>query len=86
MKYAWIDQHRDIFALSEMCAVLDVSIASYRAWGKGGKPHRKRLTDSQMIFHIQVIHAEVKRPTAVLGWSKSCVPEACLLAKIEWNA
>ena len=61
MKYAWIDQHRDVFALSEMCAVLDVSIAGYRAWRKGGKPHRKRLTDSQMLFHIQVIHAEVKQ-------------------------
>lgn len=60
MKYAWIDGHRDIFALSEMCAVLDVSIAGYRAWQKGGKPHRKRLTDSQMLFHIQVIHTEVK--------------------------
>jgi putative transposase len=60
VKYAWVDQHRDVFALSEMCAVLDVSIAGYRAWQKGGKPHRKRLTDSQMLFHIQVIHAEVK--------------------------
>ena len=61
MKYAWIDRHRDIFALSEMCAVLDVSIAGYRAWQKGGKPHRKRLTDSQMLFHIQVVHAQVKQ-------------------------
>lgn len=61
MKYAWIDQHRASFALFEMCAVLDVSIAGYRAWRKGGKPHRKRLTDGQMLFHIQVIHAEVKQ-------------------------
>ena len=61
MKYAWVDQHRDVFALSEMCAVLNVSIAGYRSWQKGGKPHRKHLTDSQMLFHIQVVHAEVKK-------------------------
>ena len=61
MKYAWVDRHRDVFALSEMCAVLNVSIAGYRASQKGGKPHRKRLTDSQMLFHIQVVHAEVKK-------------------------
>jgi len=61
VKYAWVDGHRAAFDLSQMCAVLDVSIAGYRAWRKGGKPHRKRLTDSQMLFHIQVIHAEVKK-------------------------
>jgi hypothetical protein len=44
-----------------MCAVLDVSIAGYRALQKGGKPHRKRLTDSQLLFYIQVIHTEVKK-------------------------
>jgi transposase InsO family protein len=59
VKYAWIDVQRE-FALVEMCAVLDVSVSSYRAWKRGGKPDRKRLSDSQMLALIQSIHAEHK--------------------------
>ena len=47
MKYAWIAAQGQTFALSEMCDALDVSISGYRAWKRGGKPDRKRLSDSQ---------------------------------------
>lgn len=60
MKYAWIDGQRPAFDLSEMCAVLDVSISGYRAWKRGGTPDRKRLSDTQMLTLIQAIHAELK--------------------------
>lgn len=60
MKYAWIDEHGKAFALTEMCAVLDVSISGYRAWKRGGTPDRKRLTDAQMLAVIRAIHAEFK--------------------------
>ncbi len=43
-----------------MCQVLDVSESGYRAWKRGGKPYRKRLTDAQMLVLIQTIHAEFK--------------------------
>ena len=43
-----------------MCEVLDVSVSGYRAWKRGGKPDRKRLTDSQMLALIRAIHAELK--------------------------
>lgn len=46
--------------MDEMCRVLDVSESGYRAWKRGGKPERKRLTDSQMLTLIQSIHAELK--------------------------
>jgi transposase InsO family protein len=59
VKYAWIAAQRE-FALGEMCAVLNVSVSGYRAWKRGGKPDRKRLTDSQMLALIQAIHAEFK--------------------------
>jgi transposase InsO family protein len=59
VKYAWIDAQRE-FARAEMCAVLDVSVSGYRAWKRGGKPDRKRLSDSQMLALIQSIHAEHK--------------------------
>ena len=60
MKYAWIDGQRPAFDLSELCAVLDVSISGYRAWKRGGTPNRKRLGDAQMLALIQAIHAELK--------------------------
>ena len=43
-----------------MCRVLDVSESGYRAWKRGGKLGRKRLTDSQMLTLIQSIHIELK--------------------------
>ena len=60
MKYAWIGTHIKRFALIEMCVVLDVSVSGYRAWKRGGKPERKRLTDNQMLAVIRAIHAEIK--------------------------
>ena len=60
MKYAWIAAQGNAFCLAEMCDVLDVSISGYRAWKRGGRPDRKRLTDSQMLILIQAIHAELR--------------------------
>jgi transposase InsO family protein len=60
VKYAWIDAQRKDYGLDEMCSILDVSISGYRSWKRGGKPNRKRLTDSQMLALIQAIHAEFK--------------------------
>ena len=40
--------------------MLDVSVSGYRAWKRGGKPDRKRLTDTQMLSLIRAIHAELK--------------------------
>ena len=60
MKYAWMTAQGKAFPLSEMCKVLDVSLSGYRAWKRGGKPDRQRLTDSQMLALIRAIHAELK--------------------------
>ena len=61
MKYAWIAAQDKAYSLTEMCDVLDVSISGYRAWKRGGKPDRKRLSDSQMLALIRAIHAGIKR-------------------------
>jgi len=60
VKYAWIDEQRKVYELDEMCRVLDVSESGYRAWKRGGKPDRKRLTDAQMLALIRAIHKELK--------------------------
>ena len=43
-----------------MCDVLSVSISGYRAWKRGGKLNRKRLTDRQMRMLIRAIDKELK--------------------------
>ena len=48
------------YSVTEMCAVLDVSLSGYRAWKRGGTGERKWLTDSQMLTLIRAIHAEIK--------------------------
>lgn len=60
MKYAWIDGQRRAYPLPAMCATLSVSMSGYQAWKRGGTPHRKRLTDAQMLVLIRAIHAEFK--------------------------
>lgn len=60
MKYAWIDAQRREFPLPDMCEVLAVSASGYRAWMRGGKPDRTRLTDPQAVALMKSIHAEVK--------------------------
>jgi putative transposase len=60
VKYAWIDAHRPLFALTEMCPVLEVSISGYRAWKRGGTPDRQRLTEAQSLAVIRAIHVEHK--------------------------
>ncbi len=60
MKYAWIAEQGLRYPLVDMCKVLDVSISGYRAWKRGGRPDRKRLTDAQMLALIRSIHAEIR--------------------------
>ena len=60
MKYAWIDAHRNGFALNELCDVLDAGVGGYRAWQCGGTSDRRGLTDAQLLALIRSIHAELK--------------------------
>lgn len=60
MKYAWIDAQRRDYPLPDMCEVLTVSISGYRAWRRGGKPDRTRLSDAQAVALLKSIHAEVR--------------------------
>lgn len=60
MKYAWIETQRRDYPLPALCATLAVSGSGYRAWQRGGKPNRRRLTDAQLLALMQAIHAELK--------------------------
>ncbi|HDR9488435.1 TPA: IS3 family transposase [Burkholderia aenigmatica] len=60
VRYAWIDQQVGQYPLSSLCGVLSVSVNGYRAWTRGGKSGRTRLTDTQLLTLIRTVHAEVK--------------------------
>ncbi|QMI46935.1 MULTISPECIES: IS3 family transposase [Burkholderia] len=60
VRYAWIDQQVGQYPLSSLCGVLSVSVNGYRAWKRGGKSGRTRLTDTQLLTLIWTVHAEVK--------------------------
>ncbi|WP_244134260.1 IS3 family transposase, partial [Burkholderia gladioli] len=60
VRYAWIDQQVGQYPLSSLCGVLSVSVNGYRAWKRGGKSGRTRLTDTQLLTLIRAVHAEVK--------------------------
>lgn len=60
MKYAWIDRHVTQYLLVALCDTLGVSISGYRAWKRGGRPGRQRLTDDQLLALIRAIHAQFK--------------------------
>jgi putative transposase len=63
VKYAWIDAQRRDYPLPDMCEVLAVSISGYRAWRRGGKPDRTRLSDPQAVALMRSIHARSRAPT-----------------------
>lgn len=60
MKYAWIDEQRKDYDVTELREALQVSVSGYAAWKRGGSPMRQRLTDTQMLAHIRSIHREFK--------------------------
>lgn len=60
MKYAWIETQRKEFELAELGDALAVSASGYHSWKRGGRPDRKRLTDTQMVALLKAIHAELK--------------------------
>ena len=72
VKYAWIDEQRNDYAMDDMCSVLEISVSGYQSWKRGGTPDRTRLTDAQMLALIRVIHEELKAHTAAREWSGNC--------------
>jgi transposase InsO family protein len=60
VKYACIAQHRDEFALTLMCRVLQVSRAGFYAWLRRPPSARARL-DQRLRVAIRAIHAESQR-------------------------
>ncbi len=60
MKYAWIECHRQRWALGMLCKLLGVSPSGFKAWRAGGKSRGDRLSDMQLLSLIRAIHREFR--------------------------
>lgn len=56
MKYAWITQHRDSFAIAVMCDVLDVSTSGYYA-SIDRKPSPRAQRSERIAAAVRQVHA-----------------------------
>lgn len=57
MKYAWIEEQGDQFAVSRLCRVLRVSRTGYLQWRARAPSSRKRSND-KLGAQLRIIHAE----------------------------
>lgn len=55
MKYAWIRQHRDSFAVTTMCRVLQVSTSGYHAW-IDRQPAPRALRQERIREAVRTVH------------------------------
>jgi putative transposase len=60
VKYAWIECHRQRWALGMLCKLLGVSPSGFKAWRAGGKSRGDRLSDMQLLSLIRAIHREFR--------------------------
>lgn len=55
MKYAWIDAHRDQYAITRLCRVLDVSRSGYCQW-RVRPPSARELANKTLDARVATIH------------------------------
>ena len=59
MKYAWIEDHRDEFSVTRMCARLEVSRSGYNQW-RGRKPSDRARSNEQLDAAVVKLHTASK--------------------------
>ena len=55
MKYAWIDEHRDQYTVSQLCRVLGVSRSGYCQW-RVRPPSKRDLANQALDAKVAAIH------------------------------
>jgi putative transposase len=60
MRFRFIEDHRDVFLVRLMCAVLDVSASGYYAWRQ--RPESGRAAaDRELLTEVRRVHANSRR-------------------------
>lgn len=60
MKYAWVDAHRNHFAITRMCRLLQVSRTGYCQW-RGRAPSARSIANTVLDVQVAAIHARSRR-------------------------
>jgi transposase InsO family protein len=60
VKYAWIDEHRDLFSVARMCRQLDVSRSGYGQW-RVRPPSNRSIANDALDARVAALHAESDR-------------------------
>lgn len=60
MKYAWIEQHRDDYAVTRLCQHLGVSRTGYQQWRKR-PPSARTTANAELDAHVAAIHARARQ-------------------------
>ena len=60
MRYAFIEEHRPMWLLPNMCRALEVSKSGYFAW-RDGREAPRRSGDRSLSVHIQAIHQQSRK-------------------------
>ncbi|MBV9725917.1 MAG: hypothetical protein JO299_12175 [Gammaproteobacteria bacterium] len=56
MRFRFIEDHRDVFLVRVMCAVLEVSATGYYAWRE--RPESRRAAaDRELLTEVRRVHA-----------------------------
>jgi putative transposase len=60
MKYAWIEEQRDLYSVSRMCRQLEVSRPGYCQW-RTRPPSERSMANAALDAQVAAIHASSKR-------------------------
>ena len=75
MKYAWIEDHRDEFSVTRMCARLEVSRSGYHQW-RGREPSDRARSNEQLDAAVVKLHAASKAAMGARAYCKACANKA----------
>ena len=79
MRYAWIEQHRDDYAVSRMCRLLAVSRTGFLQWRRR-PPSARAQANARLDTQVAALHAASKssygRPRIVHGLRAQPVHDA----------
>lgn len=71
MRFGFVDEHRAVWLVRVMCAVLGLSASGYYAWRS--RPESPRAAANRVLLDdIRLIHAESSGTTARRGCTPSC--------------
>ena len=71
MKFGFVDEHRQVWPVRVMCAVLGLSASGYYAWR--GRPESQRsVANRELTEDIRLIHAESSGVTARRAFTPPC--------------